>query len=716
VRELSNHELGDIVVVYSIDEDERVGVELRPRGMTPVAPRRSIGDEPWVASIPDVGDPPARVLDPLMHLALREDPASPGWAQGRSMRWSGSNARFRVAGHETAVSAGRTRITTTLTSAEGLVLEHVLEHRDGTDHLTIRTALVNGSSEAVTIDAISSFGLSGISPFDHADSAGRLVVHRLRSAWSAEARPVADTIEELHLERSWLGVARLSERFGQVGSMPSRGWFPFLAIEDTRAGVTWGAQLAWPGSWQLEVARVGDDVAMSGGLADREFGHWSHTAEPGERFETPVAIVSCTVGSVDDVAERLVAAELDDSPALPAAEESLPIVFNEWCTSWGNPDRDRLLGIADRLSGAGVDYLVIDAGWFRDDSSPHPWSSSHGDWIPSTELFPHGLAEVAARIRERGMTPGLWFEYETVGETSAAFTQVDRLLHRDGVPFTVGGRRFWDLENPAVVEYLTERVIDRLETDGFGYLKIDYNEHLGLGVDHPDGLGEGLRRQVDAVVAFVDLLHERMPDLVIENCASGGHRIEPLMVGRTAMTSFSDAHELPEIPIIAGNLLRVMPARRMQIWCVLYASDSAQRILYSLAATFIGRICLSGQILDLDDAQWSLVRRAIALYRKAAPIIRSGSSRRHGVHGSSLRHPTGWQAVTRVAADGSGLLVVVHTFADGPGTATVEVEGRWRVQELLVDEGIAVVVEPGTLRIDGLRDFDGAVVLLQPED
>lgn len=714
MRELAVYELGDMTAHYWVDDSDQVGLMLRPALVQPEAARSGIGGEPYIANQPGAGDPPARSVDPLVHITLRGDAATGGWGQGRTMRWSPSTARFSLADHTLEQVGLVTRIITTMQTPDGLSIEHRLIHRAGQDHLTVEVEFVNDSLQPVTVDALTSFNLAGISPFDPADSPGRLVVHRLRSSWSAEARPVSETIEELHLERSWLGIARLSERFGQVGTMPARGWFPFLAVEDTVASVTWGAQLAWAGSWQMEVARLGDDVAISGGLADREFGHWSHTAMPGERLAAPTAILSCTQGTVDDVADRLVTAQNEAADTQPKSERSLPIVFNEWCTSWGNPDRERLIALADRLAGEGVEYLVIDAGWYRDTSSDVSWAFAHGDWIPSSDLFPHGLKEVADRIRERGMIPGLWFEFETVGETSDAFALTDHLLQRDGAPFTAGNRHFWDLTDPFAVDYLSARVVDRLEQDGFGYLKIDYNEHLGLGTDHADGLGEGLRRQVLASYQFLDGIRTRMPQLVIENCASGGHRLEPSMIGRTAMSSFSDAHEVPEIPLIAGNLLRVMLPRQMQIWSVLHPSDTDQRLVYSLAATFIGRMCLSGDVVGLDDRQWQIVRHAIALYQAASPIIGSGRSRRGGEHGPSLRHPTGWQSVTRYADDGSGLLVVLHTFAGGPDSVQIPLNGSWSIEDSLSSGSTSLLVEDGEMRINGLRDFEGVVVRLTP--
>jgi alpha-galactosidase len=153
----------------------------------------------------------------------------------------------------------------------------------------------------------------------------------------------------------------------------------------------------------------------------------------------------------------------------PSVERDLPIVFNEWCTTWGDPRHERVVEIADRLAGTDVKYLVIDAGWYKKKGCE--WFNSHGDWVPSAELFPDGLAATAAAIRRRGLIPGLWFEMETVGDTSAACSMEDHLLKRDGLPITVGNRRFWDMNDPAAIDYLARRVIGTLRDCGFGYPK-----------------------------------------------------------------------------------------------------------------------------------------------------------------------------------------------------------------------------------------------------
>ena len=71
-------------------------------------------------------------------------------------------------------------------------------------------------------------------------------------------------------------------------------------------------------------------------------------------------------------------------------------------------------------------------------------------------------------------------------------------------------------------------------------------------------MGEGLRQHLEAVQAFIKRFVKRSLKLVIENCSSGGHRLEPSMMELASMASFSDAHEQKEIPIIAANLHRAI--------------------------------------------------------------------------------------------------------------------------------------------------------------
>lgn len=713
-RIVSNFQFADTTARYITDDSTgRVGLMLFPTALAGQLARRrdTLRGMPEIDALPDPGEAPAIAVDALVQMKLVGDPYGGAFAQGRTMRDASTVDAFRLHSQRVVTEEDQTIVVTELRGEGGRRVEHCLAWHAGDRAAQITTAFRNESSRPVTLEMLSSFSLCGITPFATDDAPGRLRVHRFRSVWSAEARLDTQTIEQLHLERSWSGAGAFSERFGQVGSMPVRGWFPFVAVEDTAARVCWGAQLAWAGSWQMEIFRKHDDVCISGGLADREFGHWLKTLEAGESLSTPPAVVACAAGDLDDLCDRLTSVGHREADQQPAVERDLPIVFNEWCTTWGEPSHKRLTSIAQRLSGSAVKYLVIDAGWFADHDGS--WNDSHGDWIPSRKLFPLGLATTAAAIREQGLIPGLWFEIETVGTNSTAFSWTGHLLKRDGIPITVRTRRFWNMNDTEAVDFLTNRVVEQLDKLGFGYLKVDYNETIGIGCEGAESLGEGLRRQILGVYRFFDRIRQKLPDLVIENCSSGGHRLEPSMIGRTAMSSFSDAHELKEIPIIAANLHRLILPRQSQVWAVLRRSDSDQRLVYSLASTFLGRMCLSGDIDRLSESQWNLVTRAQKLYCQAAPTIKHGSSRRFGQLGPSWRHPNGWQAVVRTNPSESSALVVIHAFADHPAQARVPLPGtHWRiVDQLHVGKQPAKIVEDQLIwPIDA--DFCAAVILL----
>ena len=153
-------------------------------------------------------------------------------------------------------------------------------------------------------------------------------------------------------------------------------------------------------------------------------------------------------------------------------------------------------------------------------------------------------------------------------------------------------------------------------------MKIDYNDTIGIGCDGTESPGEGLRRNMMETMEFLEEVKREVPGIILENCASGGHRLEPGFMAVTSMASFSDAHECVEIPIIAANLHRAILPRQSQIWAVIRKSDSRKRIAYSVAATFLGRMCLSGDVTDLSQSQWEVIDKGIAFYKRIAPIIK----------------------------------------------------------------------------------------------
>jgi alpha-galactosidase len=709
---------GDFEVVYVLDEkSSAVGLRLLPLAAAGrEVPPRPHHEGPETAHSPAMWRPtPAtRTEISLVQLKLREDEQAGAFACGRTMRQSRTVAGLRLE-RQTAIQPepGGWLIETELKGARDFRCVHVLRFEPGDEAVTVHTEFTNTGTAPLTLEMLASFTLGHLTPFHAGDAPEQLWAHRFRSSWAGEGRHERVALEDLHLERSPGSFGVRSERFGQVGSKPVNDWFPFVAIEDSAAGVFWGAQLHAPGSWQMEIYRPGDDrVAISGGWADREFGHWMRTVAPGERVATLPAWLTTSQGNFDGFCQRLTRMQAKALRNAPASEATLPILFNEWCSSWGLPTPEFIQRTAERLRELPVEIFVIDDGWA---AKPPGGFQFNGDWNVETRRFPDGLAPVVAALRDRGLRAGLWFEFEVCTEGTRAWELTEHQLHRDGRPLQVDTRRFWDFTDPWTNNYLADKVTGRLRDDGFGYLKIDYNETIGLGADHPDGLGEGLRRHLEGVQAFIRRLRAELPELVIENCSSGGHRLEPSFLGLCSMASFSDAHEPVEVPIIAASLHRLILPRQNQIWAVVHPDDSLQRLHWSLAAGCLGRLCLSGEIADLDPEQMALVRADLEFYRAVAPIIRDGESRLITRLNKSWRHPRGWQALVRTARGGrSEALIVVHAFA-GMAGESIELEwpegGPWTLQ---TERGVGSTLEatPQVLRLTIAADFAAHLIHL----
>lgn len=683
---LNRYLLGDMEVAYLRDRDGHVGLRLLPSRM------------------PDVTPDSTEFSEPLVQIHIRGDFLAGAAANGHTLSDTVSSRKFLYEDQTLETDGDRTVIRTVLEADPGYRLIHILTHRAEDRAVSVQTIFENNADRAVTLEHLTSFSLGGLTPYGGRRETDRVRLHRAKSWWSAEGRISTDTLEEMHFERSWSGHGTRVEKFGQIGSLPVRDYFPFAALEDGEAGVTWAFQVGCSSSWQMELRRSTDKVALSGGLADFDFGHWAKTLQVGERLESPIAYLTVGIGGLDEVSQRL----LDLHSVCNLTEDGLPLVFNEFCTTWGNPSEENIARILDKIRGRGFDYFVIDCGWFGEGN----WGNDIGDWTLNESMFPAGLATTVRRINEAGMMPGIWFEAENCAPNSRISHRHEYLLKRNGVPIFTG-RYFLDLSKPEVRDYLRERVVSFLKEYGFRYVKIDYNDSIGMGCDHPDGLGEGLRLNMLASRDFFAELRREIPGLAIENCASGGHRLEPSMMALCDMASFSDAHECVHIPIIAANLHRLIQPSKSQIWAVLRKADSLRRINYSLVNTLLGVMCISGDVYDLSEEQWACADRAIGFYKRHSHVIRRGISAFYGETNVSYLEPEGWQAVSRYDAETGKTLLVIHTFGGSIPERVRIPTSATEIEEVICSEGNCVSLADGFVEVELKANFEGIALALK---
>lgn len=691
-KKLSEYKLGDMLIQYY--QSEAGQAELC---MAPYSLKEKIIEDKDCA------------IDSLVQIKIEGDAAPFGFANGHTMRNSASVYGYYYKNQYVEKTKNSCVIRTILENQKKQYLLHTLKYFNGYPCIEVRTSMINYNPKEAAVEMLSSFSLGGITPFEKGGGSDTLLLHRIRSKWSSEGRIETRTIEDLQLEPSWSGWGVQSEKFGQIGSMPVRKYFPFAAIEDTKNQVFWAAQIACPSSWQIEVYRRDDALCISGGLPDYEFGHWIKKLKYNEQFETPGAFLTVCQGTLEETCQRLT--KIQERECRIDKFQKLPVLYNEFCTTWGKPSHNNICRILDIIKEKDIDYFIIDAGWYADPD--RGWESNMGDWVISNDLFPMGMQEIVDKIREAGLKPGIWFEIEIVGKDAKAFEYTDYLLKKNGKVITAGNRRFWDMRDQWTQKYLSDKVIGMLKKYGFEYIKVDYNESIGVGCDGSDSLGQGLYEHMLAAQEFIERIRKEIPGILIEICSSGGHRLEPSMMRIGDMASFSDAHEEKEIPIIAANLHRTILPKQSQIWAVIRKEDSARRLVYSLAGTFLGIMCLSGDVYDCNRRQWDIIEDGIRFYRSLSSVIKNGYSCIFGTNQSSYRNPEGWQGVIRYAQDEKMAMVIVHTFKMNIHDKIIlPLQNKYHIQNIFEADRHLIKVENKNIQITIKEDFEAVAILL----
>jgi len=704
--ELSHFEWNDMAVSY-LRQGEKIGLAVIPAGMETRIPahRADLNDTVAARSYTRTNKCTlnAAGVESLVQFKLRN-----GMICGEdTMRNSDSVNRLHYLRQEVDGDA----VKTYFSHPSGVQAIHTLKHSGDAPYLEVNTELVNESKTPVDVDMLESFSLGMLSPFQTDCGCDKYVIHRFRSFWSAEGRHVAEPAEDLGLEMAWAPFAARTVRFGTRSSFPVKEFFPAVGFEDTEAKVTWLVQLAALGPWQLEVSRSNDFLNISGGFPDRQFSNWSRRLLPGEHLEGPTAILTCVAGDVQDALARTVQWTTDHAFPAPAGESDLPVLFNEFCTTWGKPASARLNPLVSALKNRDIRYFVLDAGWYCTEGSKF---NGIGDWELSTDKYPEGFGAFIQGIRDAGFIPGVWFEFEHCGQDSHfGQNREDLQMKLDGMLCRLSGdRRFLDFRNRKVWDFLDERMLKFLKTYHFGYMKVDCNiDSTGFDSDHGSP-NWGVCEWLDAVRAYFEHIREAMPELVIEICASGGHRLTPEWLRIGDMASFSDAHESEAIPLIAANTQMLIPIDRNQVWATLRKEDGENRLRYSLASGFLGRLCISGDPDQLSATQFRIVADAIAFTRKIVPLLKQGKSRvERSLSSKSYNAPAGCQVFRRTGD--AAELVVIHTFHHAPGTISVKLGEMRTPAEVFKASGTAVKIAGGEMTVTGLGDADAMAVILR---
>lgn len=324
-----------------------------------------------------------------------------------------------------------------------------------------------------------------------------------------------------------------SLRMEPRGGRSSDGAFPFFNLQTSPAeGVM--AAIGWTGTWQSTITALDNQrLHLKAGLK-----HLDAALLPGEQIRTASICLLFWQGSGRMAGHnrfrRFMLAHhsrhIDGKPVW------YPMFggFN-----WGDPapcneytcmTTEYAIALVQRtrLFGLKPESFWLDAGWYTDAAdyaSGKNWYNTAGNWTPDPERFPNGLRPIADYIHQNAdATFMLWFEPERVYKGTLWERE-----HPEWMMDAGGDNRLFNLGNLEACRWMSRTIGDFLEENGIDHYRQDFNiapEGIWLANDTEDRRGMTEVKYIMGLYDYWDYLLDRFPELLIDNCASGGRRID----------------------------------------------------------------------------------------------------------------------------------------------------------------------------------------------
>jgi alpha-galactosidase len=259
-------------------------------------------------------------------------------------------------------------------------------------------------------------------------------------------------------------------------------------------------------------------------------------------------------------------------------------------------------------------------------------SSSLGDWRVNTSKFPGGFAALADDLSTLNMRLGIWVEPEMVSEESELYAaHPDWTLHAPGRPSQLGRNQLvLDLTREEVRDYLFETLFSVIATADISYVKWDMNRPLTGPVSLRPGAkqSETSHRYVLGLYDLQRRLLESFPDLLLENCASGGGRFDAGMLYFSPQIWCSDNTDaLCRMKIQYGSSIAYPASCLGALLSVVpnHITGNSSRSRTRAFVSFSGSGF--GFTMDFSDASISEIlqfKEQVFIYRQIAHVIRNG--------------------------------------------------------------------------------------------
>jgi len=339
--------------------------------------------------------------------------------------------------------------------------------------------------------------------------------HQMLKSYAGGAnRPPESVVNEFDRE----SVVEFGSRAGRC----SDPWLPFFNQKlSTGGGLVFA--IGWAGQWKAKVSKY-----------EVEAGHGYFHAKllPGEKIILPSVYMLRYEGQDmlrgNNILRRFIREEIapkyDGKPIVPPACNGTWGSMSEQC------HLDRIKNIRNHKMP--FDIYWIDAGWFGHPKTKNleettgEWARQVGDWDFNPDILPNGFEKISKAAHAASLKFLLWFEPErAIAGLPMPAKHPDWYLGE----CRPGASLLLNLGKKEALDWCVEFISDTIEKQGIDCYREDFNIDplpYWRSSDTPDRQGITEVKAIEGLYHFWGELRRRFPKLMIDNCASGGRRID----------------------------------------------------------------------------------------------------------------------------------------------------------------------------------------------
>ncbi len=388
-----------------------------------------------------------------------------------------------------------------------------------------------------------------------------------------------------------------AHRITTTGGRSSNGALPFFNLELGQGGVIGG--IGWTGNWAASFERDGKGrVRVRAGM------HTTHLRLlPGETIRSPRILLLFWDGESlhgQNLLRRFILAHHTPRPGGTSLD--VPLSF----AVWGENRAERQIAKARWFAehDIPIDNFWIDAGWhgdgpFREKANVFNtnWGEHVGNRWPNKGNYSEGLAPIGEVARGLGMRFTLWFEPERVfRDTYFARKHPEWLLG------PIGDNFLFNLGNPEARAALTDSISSVIAEGGITVYRQDFNidpEPFWHAADAPDRIGTTEIRHIEGLYAFWDALLERHQGLIIDNCSSGGRRIDLETISRSIPLWRSDYQCFPNFDPIGMQ----GQTQGLSLWVPLSTGCCDRPDTYAFRSSLLPGVVMATSVSGPDEPE-----------------------------------------------------------------------------------------------------------------